>query len=437
MGSVMVAGCDRNGAQPSDNHDPTPPPTGATSSHVEDDRTDTDVDSVRNVMEYGAVGDGESDDRDAIQDAIDDANDGDTVFFPRPAVAYKITRRPSKRDTLIIDGDAHADQLTLEGTGPDTVVKMEDDPGGNYAMLRLTSPADHTVRIRNLVFDGNKSNVGNAWPSFCLLARDNGASGTGDVLVENVELRNSIGHGSSIQYGGVTFNRCTAIENRRHGCVFTSGSSDLHSPRPVIQNSLSKNNATGDGGYYNVDMSTGELVMQDCVLVGGVSGFKISDDARKLVAKRVRARDGSDAAFRSTGPNETTEVEFGDVIAKGFGSYFRLNGPEEYTVQDGTELLVSDCAAEKDIQIYITDSAVLDASNAAVYTNRGNTAVGLASDSSRSSTIRDFYHYENDEGPTGELANVNIIRSEERDKTDIEGVPTEADVGAWSRSDRQ
>jgi hypothetical protein len=395
----------------------------------------TDAESVRNVRDYGAVGNGESDDRPAIQAAIDDAGDGDTVYLPTPEAYYNVSRRPSKRDTIVIDGDAHADRLTLEGTGPDTVVKMEDAPGGNYALVRLLSPADYTVRIRDLVLDGNKANVGDAWPSFCLLARDNGAAATGDVRIENVELRNSVGHGADIQFGGVTMTRCTARGNRRHGFGFNTGYSGLHSPRPVLEHSLATKNATGDGGYYNLDMSTGELYMHDCVLVGGVNGFKISDDARTLVAERIRARDGSNAAFRSTGPDETTSVEFGDVVVSGYGSYFRLNGPETYELQDGTSLIVTDCAADKEAQLYLTDSATLDASNAAVYSNRANSAAGFESDTgANGSVISEYYVYDNDDGPTGSLANVTIDQMEERDVTDIDGVPTADEVGAWSRS---
>jgi hypothetical protein len=175
--------------------------------------------------------------------------------------------------------------------------------------------------------------------------------------------------------------------------------------------------------------------MHDCVLVGGVNGFKISDDARTLVAERIRARDGSNAAFRSTGPDETTSVEFGDVVVSGFGSYFRLNGPETYELQDGTSLIVTDCAADKEAQLYLTDSATLDASNAAVYSNRANSAAGFESDTgANGSVISEYYVYDNDDGPTGSLANVTIDQMEERDVTDIDGVPTADEVGAWSRS---
>ena len=45
-----------------------------------------------NVMEYGAVGDGVTDDHAAIQNAILAAQDGDTIFFPATDKLYKISR---------------------------------------------------------------------------------------------------------------------------------------------------------------------------------------------------------------------------------------------------------------------------------------------------------------------------------------------------------
>jgi hypothetical protein len=391
--------------------------------------------STLDVTDYGAEGDGSTDDSGAIQSAIDDASTGDTVYFPEPSSFYNVYPGDSRgAEALTIDGSDHADDITLEGENSNTVIKVDGSVSVNHSILRVTSPNDHTVTVRSLVFDGNKDNVAEAWPSFCILARDNGAAGTGDHTFEDVVVRNSIGIGSDIQFGGVRMNRCTARGNRRHGFGFNTGYSGLHDPVPVLKNSLAKDNVTGGRGYYNVDMSTGYLEMRDCVLVGGVNGFKVSDDAEKLVAERVRARDGSNAAFRSTGENDTATVEFGDVVATGFDSFFRLGGPDDYSIQDGTELVVSNCATDSNVQIYLTDSASLDASDAAVYTNRANSAVGLSSNTSETSTIRDFYHYDNDDGDLGETDNLTIENRAEEDKVDISGVPTENDVGAWSGS---
>jgi Pectate lyase superfamily protein len=63
------------------------------------------IDKTKNVVrDYGAVGDGITDDTDAIQDAIDDLKNHDALYFP--AGKYKIT------DTLLISGKTNA---TLSG----------------------------------------------------------------------------------------------------------------------------------------------------------------------------------------------------------------------------------------------------------------------------------------------------------------------------------
>lgn len=401
----------------------------------EDDPEPDEDEDVLNIKEYGAVGDGEADDRDAIQDAINDADDGDTIYLPEPSAHYRITRRPEAIGTIVVDGKQHADYLTIIGDGPNTVVKMEDDPGGNYGMLQLKSPADHTLRIRNFVLDGNKENVDDVFPSFCLLARDTEASGTGDIRIENLELRRSIGHGAGIQYGGVRLNRCTAIENGRHGFVFATGYTRQHDPRPILEHSLSKNN-NDEPGYYCVDCTSGKAHVRDTVMVGGSHGTKTSEGAIHYTVERCRIEDCSGSPHRSTGEDEQTTVEFGDVIAARCDGHFRLGNPEKYIVFDGTELVVTECGRNNRTQIYLTDTATLDASNAAVYSNRAKSAVGFDSDTSApGSTVDNYYFYENDNGPTKSLKNVTTALMAKQDKTDIRNVPKESDVGAWSAPD--
>lgn len=91
---------------------------------------------VINVMDpaYGATGDGTTDDRVAIQAAIDAAGAGDIVFFPKPSVRYRIT---TSALTLATAG------VTIEGSGPDCEVRQET---ADTEVFKATSVSRLTFR---------------------------------------------------------------------------------------------------------------------------------------------------------------------------------------------------------------------------------------------------------------------------------------------------
>lgn len=106
---------------------------------------------VFNVLDYGAKGDGVTDDRSAILRTIDAASSGSEVFFPRGTGAYLISYYiPCKtgvsirceRGTVIKVKDSAA--WTSPGSGPD------------YGVFDCRSV--NTVSIRGFEIDGNKAN---------------------------------------------------------------------------------------------------------------------------------------------------------------------------------------------------------------------------------------------------------------------------------------
>lgn len=86
---------------------------------------------VFNVLDYGALGDGTTDDHDAIQAAITAATTGSVVWIPRTASYYRIDTSGgladaitvNKRLTLIIDGDLRATTHTL-GANPTCIINV-------------------------------------------------------------------------------------------------------------------------------------------------------------------------------------------------------------------------------------------------------------------------------------------------------------------------
>lgn len=107
---------------------------------------------VFNVKDYGAIGDGSTDDTAAIQSAITASVQGSTIYFP-PGT-YLVSNTISLRKSRFYVG-AHREMTTIKqanGTNLDAVVASE-------TWLSTTSTtADNPIFISHLGINGNRSN---------------------------------------------------------------------------------------------------------------------------------------------------------------------------------------------------------------------------------------------------------------------------------------
>lgn len=114
--------------------------------------------AVVNVLDFGAVGDGTTDDAAAIQAAMDSVSAADeplTVVFPATADSYAIST------TLIIKNS----NLHLVGYGGRAIIKYTGTAAAALPMIRAYKDVDHirsgspenyqNVRLKNLRLDGN------------------------------------------------------------------------------------------------------------------------------------------------------------------------------------------------------------------------------------------------------------------------------------------
>jgi hypothetical protein len=111
-----------------------------------------------NVRDYGAVGDGVTDDRPAIEAAItacQASTHKGKVYFPRGT--YLISQNGTLGYSFQLDA---ATNMELEGTGEGTVLRMSGDAGASaWSLFRLTGNCSG-IRFSDIVFDG--SGVANA-----------------------------------------------------------------------------------------------------------------------------------------------------------------------------------------------------------------------------------------------------------------------------------
>ena len=116
-----------------------------------------------NVRKFNATGDGITDDRAAIQSAIDAtiATGGGVVFFP--AGDYVVGRIPTPETSLVsfyIHGVTTDTPLVFEGEGTASIIRMKEGSVGSREKWSLFHVvASENVSFRHLCLHGNGSNI--------------------------------------------------------------------------------------------------------------------------------------------------------------------------------------------------------------------------------------------------------------------------------------
>jgi len=140
---------------------------------------------VVSVLNFGARGDGRSDDRPAIQAAIDSLarTGGGTVLFP-PGV-YALSRAGKSAVAISLRSN-----IVLEGEGSKSILKLRGGSGGHLVnVTRETNCA-----VINLVLDGNR--IGQ--PSIGHAFRSGGVAG---LRLENLVIKNAYHYGIGLEAG--------------------------------------------------------------------------------------------------------------------------------------------------------------------------------------------------------------------------------------------
>ena len=140
--------------------------------------------TVVNVLDYDAVGDGVTDDTDAIQSALDDAEKkGLPLYFPTGTYLVSSTITTHTRDT---DADKQTNNLVIYGDGFGTVIKTTEDFDGDYVFyLDVAGVQPRSLWVHDFAIDlyadvsgiyfeeiGMKGIVENLWITFKYLKQE-------------------------------------------------------------------------------------------------------------------------------------------------------------------------------------------------------------------------------------------------------------------------
>ncbi|WP_415860942.1 M10 family metallopeptidase C-terminal domain-containing protein [Azotobacter vinelandii] len=213
-----------------------------------------------NVKDFGALGDGVSDDTAAIQAAIDAAYaaGGGTVYLP--AGEYRVSGGEEPSDgCLTIKSNVH---IVGAGMG-ETVIKLVDGWDQDVTGIVRSAYGEETSNfgMSDLTLDGNRDNTSgkvDGWFNGYIPGED-GADR--DVTLERVEIREMSGYGFDPheQTINLTIRDSVAHDNGLDGFVadFQIGG--------VFENNVSYNN---DRHGFNIVTSTNDFVLSNNVAYG-------------------------------------------------------------------------------------------------------------------------------------------------------------------------
>lgn len=209
--------------------------------------------NVYNVRTYGAIGDGTTDDTDAIAAAIAALPTGGTLYFPA--------------GTYMVDNVFAKSDMTIQGDGWGSVIKLlpaRTNYHGRNSCINIEGV--ERVIVRDIKLDGDRATQ--QATAAAQDARLNGLFITSakDVCIENVWMYNNGYHGCiMVGVENVTFSRCRSSFN---GFRPIHGHTEIYNVR--VSNCICEDNGkglTGGSGFEN-----------DAVFFFGVQRLTINDN---------------------------------------------------------------------------------------------------------------------------------------------------------------
>lgn len=405
---------------------PSTPPTRTAPSG-------TELPPNLDIRDFGAAVDGGVVDTGAIQDAIEAANAGDNILFPRGTTLVSGRNNPDDAG-INIAGDSIPKDLTLVGRGYDSVIRIDGAQPRYHKVINIkVQDGIEGLTIRNLRIDGNKSGQTQSLGSGGHAIVSNDAvsdEAPVDVLIQNVWVENSNSSGISPHHGGFTLDRVTVRNCAKHGMSPDSASDvQKYDPPIVIRNSLCVGNGKeGVGPTYGIDCSGGKILVEDTVCEGNAQGTKTTEQGIEITYRRVRLKDNEIFGYIRAGGqrDDRTLVTFEDVVSEGNGaSGFRFSKDTEYRIP--TEIVATNNGNDN---VWLANDTLVTGKT--IWSNRARNAYGLTVQQPARGQIENYYPYQNDRGAIQTQGGLVIGERESRDKTDISGVPYAYQVGAGS-----
>lgn len=396
-----------------------------------------------NVRDYGAVGDGRTDDRAAIQQAIDDASDGDTIYIPETDDHYLIGSGGNGGGIFLSNNIS--DNVTIRGDGPESFLRLANlSSNTSLIEIKVNGGTINGLEISNLRLSGNADansrTSGAGYPGIHLDAVNGPRTGH-SIDIRHVRVEDTPGMGIGWRTGmdTITIEHVT-VDNtvNQHGIQIDSAAGNVD--EEDIPNRLRSikvvdagDSRSQPGNGLNIN---GSCVIEDLYVENAVQGNKISNGALHAVIRDARfGYHTHNDAFRETVSSgesswrctfENVRFENMPRRANRLGGMGRQNT----WILRNVEYINVNSDGRHDQALGITENASFDATNVYIGETSAN---GIHTWSWSGSGQLQSLQHENIGGNAivDGSGRLQVGSEENGEPLDLD-IPTQEEVGAWT-----